>query len=212
VWDTKKQSAVWDLKVRKEELDGQKVYVLHHFLSSEECRLFIRASEALGYEEAPLSSPYGAVMDKSVRDNARVMADDPVLAARLWERARLFVSPATDGWQAVGFNERFRYYRYEGAERFAPHYDGSFRRENGEESRLTFLVYLNDVAAGGETNFLGPDCLPRIGVQPEAGKALVFLHRQLHEAVPVLAGRKYVLRTDVMYRCPGTAAARRGRQ
>jgi hypothetical protein len=209
VWDTKKQSAAWEMKVRKEELDGHNVYVLHHFLTPEECRLFIRASEALGYEEAPVNSPYGTVMDKRVRDNARVVADDPVLASRLWERARPLVSPAIDAWQAVGFNERFRYYRYEGAERFAPHYDGSFRRANGEESRLTFLVYLNDVAAGGDTNFLGPDGLPRIGVQPEAGKALVFLHRQLHEAVPVVAGRKYVLRTDVMYRPLRGGSARR---
>jgi hypothetical protein len=29
--------------------------------------------------------------------------------------------------------------------------------------------------------------------------ALVFVHRQLHEGALVLQGRKYVLRTDVMY-------------
>jgi len=29
--------------------------------------------------------------------------------------------------------------------------------------------------------------------------ALVFIHRQLHEGAPVIQGRKYVLRTDVMY-------------
>ena len=29
--------------------------------------------------------------------------------------------------------------------------------------------------------------------------ALVFAHLQLHEGAPVLDGRKYVLRTDVMY-------------
>ena len=37
---------------------------------------------------------------------------------------------------------------------------------------------------------------------PERGKALVFYHRQLHEGMPVVRGRKYVLRTDVMYRPP----------
>jgi len=35
---------------------------------------------------------------------------------------------------------------------------------------------------------------------PERGKALVFYHRQVHEGTPVVRGRKYVLRTDVMYR------------
>jgi len=29
--------------------------------------------------------------------------------------------------------------------------------------------------------------------------ALVFVHQQLHEGASVLNGRKYVLRTDVMY-------------
>ena len=32
------------------------------------------------------------------------------------------------------------------------------------------------------------------------GKALVFLHLLLHEGAPVTGGRKYALRTDVMYR------------
>ena len=31
------------------------------------------------------------------------------------------------------------------------------------------------------------------------GQVLIFEHRQLHEGAPVLAGKKYVLRTDVMY-------------
>jgi hypothetical protein len=37
-------------------------------------------------------------------------------------------------------------------------------------------------------------------VRPEPGKALVFYHYLSHEGAPVTAGRKYVLRTDVMYR------------
>ena len=39
----------------------------------------------------------------------------------------------------------------------------------------------------------------RMTVQPESGMALVFVHQQLHEGASVLNGRKYVLRTDVMY-------------
>ncbi len=37
-------------------------------------------------------------------------------------------------------------------------------------------------------------------VQPQRGKALIFAHRQLHEGAAVVRGRKYVLRSDVMYR------------
>ena len=39
---------------------------------------------------------------------------------------------------------------------------------------------------------------PIVRVQPEAGKALVFVHRVLHRGAPVADGRKYVMRTDVM--------------
>ena len=39
-----------------------------------------------------------------------------------------------------------------------------------------------------------------IRVKPETGKALVFFHYLLQEGTPVTAGRKYALRTDVMYR------------
>jgi hypothetical protein len=67
------------------------------------------------------------------------------------------------------------------------------------------MVYLNGECDGGETviHFQGdgltfPDGA-QLRVKPERGKALVFYHYLLHEGAPVLAGRKYVLRTDVMY-------------
>jgi prolyl 4-hydroxylase len=59
-------------------------------------------------------------------------------------------------------------------------------------------VYLNDGFEGGETAF--HEGVHFLRVTPERGKALVFYHRQIHEGMPVLRGRKYVLRTDVMYR------------
>jgi hypothetical protein len=41
---------------------------------------------------------------------------------------------------------------------------------------------------------------PTVAIVPRQGTALVFAHSQLHEGAPVLSGRKYVLRTDVLYR------------
>jgi hypothetical protein len=72
------------------------------------------------------------------------------------------------------------------------------RRANGEQSQFTFLVYLNDGFEGGATAFR--ESRGSLLVTPERGKALVFYHRQLHEGLPVVRGRKYVLRIDVMYR------------
>jgi predicted 2-oxoglutarate/Fe(II)-dependent dioxygenase YbiX len=183
----------------KEGLDGDHIFVLHNFFTPEECDAFIAQSEQAGYEEATITTAAGAVMNKDVRDNARLILDDKELAAGLWQRAGPFVPARIRNWQAVGFNERFRFYRYDPGQQFAPHWDGCFHRDNGEQSQLTFMVYLNDDFNGGETKFYLDNRMARLEVKPERGMALVFVHRQLHEGAPVLQGRKYVLRTDVMY-------------
>ena len=65
---------------------------------------------------------------------------------------------------------------------------------------MTCLWYLNDGYHGGETKFYGDDLEDlRFTVTPQQGMALVFAHQQLHEGAPIVDGRKYVLRTDVMY-------------
>ena len=117
--------------------------------------------------------------------------------------AQPFVPQTIEAWHAVGFNERFRFYRYDVGQKFAPHFDGYFRRENGARSQLTFMVYLNSDFTGGETKFYDEDRMLRLAVRPETGMALGFVHLQLHEGAPVVRGRKYVLRTDVMYASPG---------
>jgi len=137
-------------------------------------------------------------MRKDVRDNLRVVLDDPDLAAEWWARAQSLFGEERSGWTAVGLNERFRFYRYDRDHRFNRHSDGYFKRNNGERSHFTFMVYLNDGFEGGATAF--HETYPLLQVKPEQGKALVFYHHQIHEGMPVILGRKYVLRTDVMYR------------
>jgi predicted 2-oxoglutarate/Fe(II)-dependent dioxygenase YbiX len=189
----------------KRELNGEDIFVIENFFSPEECAEQIARCEAAGFEEAPITTGDGPVMVKDVRNNARVMIDDPAYAAVLFERARPFLPVRLGRWRAVALNERLRYYRYDGGERFAPHYDGCFCRDNGEQSHLTFMVYLNEGFEGGETIFYGyGGVLP---VRPTRGTALVFVHRQLHEGAAVVSGRKYVLRSDVMYRAAFPAAA-----
>lgn len=186
--------------MQKECLDEDRIFVVHGFFTPEECDAAIARSEQAGYDEATINTFGGVAMNKAVRDNARLIVDDPSLAGTTWQRVRPFVPPVIERWRVVGLNERFRFYRYDPGQRFTPHFDGYFERENGERSQLTCLVYLNDDVAGGETKFYGDDrSVPRIVVRPERGAALLFAHLQLHEGAPVVRGRKYVLRTDVMY-------------
>jgi len=188
------------------QLDGDSVYTVSEFLAPDECAAFVAQSEAAGYGDAEVAG----VVVKDFRDNDRVLFDDAALAARLFGRALPFLPPVIEGKVPVGFNERFRFYRYGPGQTFKPHVDGAHHRfALRQASELTFLMYLNDDFTGGETNFFFDYALHlalggrvRFGVRPVRGTALVFRHRLLHEGAPVLTGRKYVLRTDVMYGPP----------
>lgn len=188
--------------MEKAQLDGDKVFVIRGFLTPEECTSFMAMSEQTGYEEATITTASGFVMAKEVRNNARLIVDNPSLADQWWKRAAAFLPDRIGTCRAVGFNERFRFYRYDSDQRFAPHVDGYFSRPSGDRSQLTFMVYLNDDFTGGETKFYDPDARLRFTVRPERGMALTFVHLQFHEGAAVVSGRKYVLRTDVMYTSP----------
>lgn len=152
--------------------------------------------EAAAPAPAPITTLRGAQMRPDIRNNDRVVFDDPELAGLLLARIRGHVPEELLGARLCGANERIRCYRYASGQRFAPHYDGAFVRDEHEQSLISYLVYLNEGFVGGETNFL------QIGrsVVPRAGMALLFQHRVLHEGAAVHAGVKYVLRSDLMYR------------
>jgi hypothetical protein len=127
-----------------------------------------------------------------------VIFDDVALATKMYERSKPVLPAAMDGWQLCGFNERLRFYRYGPGEYFKWHKDGTFSRSDREESLLTFMIYLNADFEGGATQFKWET------IQPEQGMALVFPHRHTHQGSAIVAGTKYVLRTDVMYRLANT--------
>ncbi len=182
------------------------VFTLRGVLTPEECADDIARSEAVGYGDAPINTFAGPVVNKRMRNNERVMVDCHATAAALWGRLKPFVPERRGSWVAVGLNERLRYYRYDPGQLFDWHFDGHYERTPSERSALTVLLYLSGGFAGGATefDFLDPSRADRVTeVVPEAGTALVFEHRILHRGAPVTAGRKYVLRTDVMYRWVG---------
>lgn len=177
------------------------IWTVEDLLTPDECVAAIASVEALGFAEAPINTPFGAVRRASTRNNTRVVFDDHTQAARIFDRVRSRVPSSLHGWFVSGLNERFRGYRYEPGQYFKPHRDGAFVRNSEETSLVTLIVYLNDNFEGGETAFLDTNEV----VRPKAGLALLFQHPLVHEGCTVTAGHKYVLRTDVMYRCPDTA-------
>jgi len=91
----------------KESLNGDSIFVIRDFATSSECDSFIAESESSGYEEATITTATGSVINKHVRNNARLIHDNPELADRLWQRAKPFLPARMDAWRATGFNERF---------------------------------------------------------------------------------------------------------
>ena len=178
---------------------GAGILTVDNFLSAEECRNLIQRSETIGYEEAAIRTDEGDRIFKDARDNDRVIFDDLPLAQQLFERAKLFLVPEKDGWTLSRMNERFRFYRYREKQKFAWHLDGKVTDTRGDETFLTFMVYLNDDFEGGSTDFNWEK------VNPKRGRALVFPHRIRHQGSPVTAGAKYVLRTDVFFSQPSQA-------
>lgn len=182
--------------MQKTELRGDFIFVIDDFLTADECQHWIETAENIGFTDAPITTSSGPQMRQEIRNNTRIMYDSDALAQDLFERAKAFLVPSWFCRVPIGFNERFRFYKYVPGQRFAPHFDGRFDRGNRERSEFTFLVYLNDSYAGGTTRFFEPE---QIDIVPRTGRALVFHHPQLHEGAIVEQGTKYVLRTDVMY-------------
>jgi predicted 2-oxoglutarate/Fe(II)-dependent dioxygenase YbiX len=178
-------------------------FTIPNILSDLECAMLIDRAETIGFAAATVSLATGAQLMTGVRNNDRVKFEDSELAHLL--ETRLENAIRNDNARAR-LNERFAVYRYDPGQRFKRHQDGVISTDDGlETSRQTVLVYLNQDCEGGETVFSDVD---RSGSQikfletpvtPETGMALIFDHELWHEGKPVTAGRKYVLRTDILY-------------
>jgi hypothetical protein len=157
------------------------------------------AYEAAHATEEPLAS------------DGRVIIDD---ANRSLFTNRGFGMEGT--WRYHQLNPVFRLCKYHPGGHFGPHFDAEFAPEMEYRSMKTFMIYLNDDYESGTTNFVdeGAELYkdPTLGIyvanpkdvrlkfKAKAGDAIIFDHQLLHEGARVDAGKKYIMRSDVMYR------------
>ena len=180
---------------------GDYVFEIEDFLSAQRCGEFIAHAEQSTFEEATVNMAGGDKRRPDLRNNDRLISDDVALSGELWDLLKPYVPSPFKKRRAVGLNERLRFYRYDPGQKFDWHQDGYFERDNGERSQFTFMVYLNEGYTGGGTSFR--DSYGRLfedfTVTPKRGSALLFYHHLDHRGDEVTVGRKYVIRSDVMY-------------
>ena len=189
-------------KQMKQQYFSDDVFTVTDFLSPDECQRVIDIGETSGFRPAPVKASTGTEEIPDWRNNTRVVIDDEPLAIHLWETAGSYAPNNIDNWTPSGINKRFRLYRYEDNQQFDWHTDGFYKQDDDTRSFLTFMVYLNSGFVGGETSF--SDQKSQFGFEdfsivPKLGLALFFAHYIPHKGQLVTDGRKYVLRSDVMY-------------
>lgn len=191
-----------DVNLKAISVNGKLAFLLYNVFSGQECESLIKLSEDCGYTEALVNVGGGREMRiKGFRDSSRVLIDDPEFVNVLQQRISPYLPAEFMNEKLIGINERLRFLRYEPGDKFKPHYDGAYCRADGSaETLITIQVYLNQDIVGGQTNFLDKcdetKCVP---VKPVTGMVLIFEHRIFHEGSVVQKGRKYAIRTDVLY-------------
>ena len=171
-------------------------------LSSDDCESLIATATGSTWLPATINGPDGRYRNERVRNNDLALISDAALAARLTERVAAAVPPKMFGLAFHSIHPSLRVYRYQAGQYFAPHSDQPYFDDDGRQSRLTLIVYLDSACVGGETAFLelnGSSGEPPLVITPTVGKLLWFQHMLVHEGRRVESGHKHVLRTDAIY-------------
>ncbi|KAF0973069.1 hypothetical protein FDP41_008733 [Naegleria fowleri] len=185
-------------------------------LTSSECSELIQATTQLGYESIEHEYP------KEYRSSERVLVLCKKLADMLWQRIKPYLTDADfkgvrpygfdngGTWKPIGTNECLRFNRYKKNAFFKPHQDAKFIRNDNEQSIFTILIYLDASYAGTtllkkvsdskETNVSVMKFKKITSLRPKEGAVAIFNHDLYHAGQRVRYGRKYVLRTELIFK------------
>lgn len=82
-------------------------------------------------------------------------------------------------------------------QKFVSHRDGYFikKSNNNIKTFYTFIIYLNNVENGGETDFP----FLNIKIKPKKGNILIFPHSEVHRGLDIISDKKKILRGDIVF-------------
>lgn len=176
------------------------IIIFSNFLSLEECDSLIGLSQKRLVSSEVIDATTGANVihpDRTSNNSFYQLGETPLLQKIESRISHLLDIPVENG-------EGLQVLNYPPERQYKPHYD-FFSSGNAESLHLkkggqrigTFIMYLNDVEAGGETTF--PNL--NVKISPKKGNALFFSYtndlgqvdkRSLHAGNPVIQGNKWI--------------------
>jgi WD40 repeat protein len=182
-------------------------FVIPSLFSQTECETLLNPEIKNSFQKANSNYP------TYYRNNDRFVIDDEALANKLFQKVKPYLPatieinkaiPAENGiWQLKELNTRLRFCKYSANQYFHRHLDGVHYRSETVQSKLTFMIYLNNATEfkGGRTLFFKTKDSSEIWASyiPKQGDLIVFDHNVWHEGEVLSEGEKFVLRSDILY-------------
>ncbi|HEY5802196.1 MAG TPA: 2OG-Fe(II) oxygenase [Lysobacter sp.] len=177
-----------------------RVMTFDNLLSADECRLLVATAESRLQRSQTVDPETGLPLPMQIRTSSDA-ALDPILEDVALRCVQLRMASAAG--VPLSHAEHLTVLRYEPGQEYRPHRDyrppGSIERDGPQAgNRLrTICVYLNEVEAGGETEFP----LSGLKVSPRPGRAVIFDNLlsdgapdvdSLHAGLPVQRGVKWL--------------------
>jgi len=210
----RKQVEVEDLSEKLLPLVGASKFalMLHNVLSAEECSELVRRAKGENFQEILVKGGKNGALQTNVASCDRCLVNDADLAAELFGRVsyalkslgleeNLHHASGNAILKATGLSSSLHFLKFRPGDFFAPYRDSQYKR-GVEASYVTLQVYLNSGYRGGKTSFNGSSSGKHFDVKAKAGSILLFSQDLRREETQVTEGRKFVIRTDIMYKSP----------
>ncbi len=204
----KNQFALTNLKTQNILPDSDLIcFIVPSLFSKAECKKFLNNNIRNSFQEAITNYP------THYRNNERTVINDNDLSSYLFKQVKPFLPKTLEInssiesengiWHLKKLNNRLRFCKYSSNQYFKRHLDGIHYEDYLTQSKLTFMIYLNDATEfkGGKTLFFENKNTNKVWASyiPKQGDLIVFDHNVWHEGEILTQGEKFVLRSDILY-------------
>jgi len=186
-------------RLSAEHIPNTNITCIHDVFRANECDELIDCAESIGFSRKESSGKFRSIWQYEATD----LSFTKSIQCRLepWVPQTLIV----DGqcWEWVGLNETWCWAKLYPGETPQRNHDFPIHRSDGAVGMFTVNIFMNCDFRGGKTRFyLRSSTNIDHEVNPKSGMAVLIPADKLyvHDSEEVVAGVKYLLRSDLMYR------------